>query len=92
MTPKIDFVKVAGKFFNPEAVEVLYKYFPEHSTRFPKRQPNFKRPAMFDVDSSKVKKQLLERDFIPFEKVIMDTAKKLFELEQENLSRPEWMI
>jgi hypothetical protein len=40
------------------------------------------RPGWYDVDTSKVT-TLLGRDFIPYEKVIADTARKLFEVEEE---------
>jgi nucleoside-diphosphate-sugar epimerase len=77
-------VKVAGMFFNPDMVEILHRHFPQHAARFPKRQPDFKRPSnYFSVDSSKAKNQLLGRDFISFEQTVVDTANRLFELEKK---------
>jgi nucleoside-diphosphate-sugar epimerase len=77
-------LKIAGKYYTAEAVEILYRHFPQHAARFPKRQPNFKRPAsVFDIDSSKARNQLLERDFISFEETVVDTVNRLFEIERK---------
>lgn len=77
------YLAIAGHFDNAQVVEVLARKMPEETKgRLPKVEEGAKGKEHYKTDSSKVEKEL-GIEWIGFEQCVVDTAKRLLELEKE---------